>query len=170
MPMNIREYRKADYGKVLESIINFQTYIHKIDTDTLSRDFENKQEAEGYLNQLLDDVEKREGYFYVAEESGKVVGFIVGIIERYSKDSAFYYLTHTSGDIGWIGVIYVNDEFRGRGVAQELITMAKEYLASNGCKRIKLLVLDSNKTAVNVYQKLGFQTHDIEMVLDIEPN
>lgn len=165
--MNIRNYQKEDDNRLVKLVVGFQNYITTVDRDELIKNFESEADARKYLDKLLKDIEEMEGFLFVAEENGQIVGFVHGIIERYKEENTFYSLTHKLGDIGWIGVIYVTTENRCKGIAKSLFEKAQEFIRSKGCKKIKLLVLRDNKNAVELYEKLGFETHDLEMSLDI---
>ena len=57
-----------------------------------------------------------------------------------------------------MGILIGDDDWRGRGVAIEVIKASGNYLANqHGIKTILLGVDGSNKAAVSVYQKVGFK-------------
>ncbi|KKO52712.1 GNAT family N-acetyltransferase [Paenibacillus sp. DMB20] len=64
---------------------------------------------------------------------------------------------------GTIWGVYVSPAYRGQGIAQtlleEVLNRGKEI---EGLKQIHLSVVTANKTASELYKKLGFETYGIE--------
>ncbi len=54
---------------------------------------------------------------------------------------------------GYIWGVYVEPDFRGRGIAKQLTTQAVDYLRSIGCTHA---VLNASPTGRSVYSSLGF--------------
>lgn len=57
------------------------------------------------------------------------------------------------GRVGWIGLLVVNQERRGRGVGTVLMRAAIEYLQCKGAETIRL---EAVERAVPLYKRLGF--------------
>lgn len=77
----------------------------------------------------------------VAEEQGKIIGFIV------------YWILFDNAQICNICVI---DEYRNRGIASVLFDIAEEDFRKHECFNITLEVRVSNVPAINLYLKRGF--------------
>ncbi|MCF2946002.1 GNAT family N-acetyltransferase [Paenibacillus tarimensis] len=64
---------------------------------------------------------------------------------------------------GMIWGVYVSPEYRGKGIAKELlkevINRGKEI---EGLKQINLGAVTTNQAAIDLYKKLGFETYGIE--------
>jgi GNAT superfamily N-acetyltransferase len=58
----------------------------------------------------------------------------------------------------------VADSHRRRGVAQALMAEAAKRAARMGCDRLGLAVEPDNEPAVRLYQALGFEPSDLEVV------
>ncbi len=82
-------------------------------------------------------------YFLVAEENGKVVGYISGVA-RISK-------------IGHIVSIAVDPDYRRRGIGNLLIEALLKKFKNDKMKKVRLEVRVSNKPAINLYVKIGFK-------------
>ncbi|MDD5263972.1 MAG: GNAT family N-acetyltransferase [Candidatus Bipolaricaulis sp.] len=80
---------------------------------------------------------------YVAEENGAVIG--ITIAQREPKTSMWY--------IGTVGVL---PEFRGRGVARELLGKTLAMMRERGGTSARLGVIDGNTPAQSLYQSMGF--------------
>lgn len=58
----------------------------------------------------------------------------------------------------WVGLydIFVDSNFRGQGLGFKLCTSLLETARQNGAKKAYLQVLSNNKSAINLYKKIGF--------------
>ncbi len=81
-----------------------------------------------------------------AFDEDKLVAFTFNGIGSYQS-------IHTAYDTG-TGTI---KKYRGRGIATQIFTHSIPYLKEAGVKRYLLEVLQHNKNAVKLYQKLGFE-------------
>ncbi|SMN20363.1 similar to Saccharomyces cerevisiae YPR051W MAK3 Catalytic subunit of N-terminal acetyltransferase of the NatC type [Maudiozyma saulgeensis] len=57
---------------------------------------------------------------------------------------------------GYIGMLAVQKEFRGQGIAKKLVGLAIDKMISNGCDEIMLETEVENMAALNLYERLGF--------------
>jgi len=96
-------------------------------------------------------------HFVVAECNGKIAGCGFGQIldnpDECSKIKKFAY----------VRLIYVSDEFRGKGIATLIIDDVIKWLKSKGIVDIRLNVYSQNTGAMNLYKKLGFEDFMLEM-------
>jgi GNAT superfamily N-acetyltransferase len=92
--------------------------------------------------QRLIDLEPGGGVF-IAEEDGVLCG----------TASAISY----GSDMAWIGMILVHPEFRGRGIAAQLMTACISYLKE---KQVRSIKLDATDMGRPVYLKLGFKDEE----------
>ena len=166
MAVKIKEFEKDfHYDQLVVLIKNFQDYIARVDDRKKNKPFCSIEDCKKYLDKLINDVSILNGAFYVAEADGKIVGFVQGIINDYKAD-VFYSLTHKPGAHGWIGEIYVDDNYRNQGIATQLIDNISAFFKQNGCIGLRLHVMASNQNARLVYDKLGFTPRDLEMAID----
>ena len=56
-----------------------------------------------------------------------------------------------------IGLIAVNSNFRGKGIASGLIKAAIKSAGKNNFKKIQVVTQSANKPAVSLYKKIGFE-------------
>ena len=91
--------------------------------------------------------------FIVAEESEKIVGYVMGRVERGFSSLKGYKLTKK----GHIVSIAVIDEYRRRGIATQLLEEAlqgfREYEASESFLEVR----ESSTEAIALYKKLGYE-------------
>ena len=59
--------------------------------------------------------------------------------------------------------LYINEECRNKGVATKLIEECKKWAETLGAKIFELNVISENKSALNLYKKLGFSEFEKKM-------
>jgi GNAT superfamily N-acetyltransferase len=80
----------------------------------------------------------RDCHPFVAEADGTVVGTAIA--------------TH-NGDVGWVGLVFVAPEWRGRGLGGELTQATLRCFEELGCRSV---VLAATELGRPVYERLGF--------------
>ncbi len=80
----------------------------------------------------------------VAWHDGRAVGAAVGIPDRHETGSRE------------IVAVWVEPEFRGSGLAQQLVMLLVEWAADASADAIALWVSDGNDVARRVYERCGF--------------
>jgi len=93
---------------------------------------------------------------------GEIVGSGYGLVKAHERD---IYITK---DHGYIGFMYVKEEYRGKGVGQLVLKKLVEWFKVRGITDIRLEVYNNNPKAIKAYEKAGFQSHLIEMQLKIK--
>lgn len=64
-----------------------------------------------------------------------------------------------------IGDLYVQEEYRGDGVAEDLVEQAVDRAREEGCSELTLDVDVGNERAVGFYEKVGFETVQRQMTV-----
>lgn len=165
----IREMSINDRKDIDKMQFDLQKYFSEIDQTHESQSYKDIDDAHLYMQKMIDDANNMDGKIFVAEENGKITGFIQGVIIEHKKgDDIFYDLTHKPSKEGWVGLLFVKPEYRGSGTGQQLLDEMKNYFISKNCTSIRLLVLSDNKHAIAVYEKNGFIRHDLEMTLKVQ--
>jgi len=90
--------------------------------------------------------------FYVAKNVEKVVGYIMGRVETGFSELKRFSLTRK----GHIVSVAVLPEHRKKGVASSLLEKALEGLKEYKVSECFLEVRESNKAAIGLYKKFGF--------------
>ncbi|MGL9724292.1 GNAT family acetyltransferase [Sodalis sp. (in: enterobacteria)] len=83
--------------------------------------------------------------FLVAEVAGEVVGSVMGGYDGH-RGSAYY--------------LGVHPDYRGRGIANALISRLEKKLIARGCPKINLMVRSENDAVISMYEKLGYEMQD----------
>ena len=165
----IREMSINDRKDIDKMQFDLQKYFSEIDQTHESQSYKDIDDAHLYMQKMIDDINNMDGKIFVAEENGKITGFIQGVIIEHKKgDDIFYDLSHSPSKEGWVGLLFVKPEYRGGGTGQQLLDEMKNYFISKNCTSIRLLVLSDNKHAIAVYEKNSFMRHDLEMTLKVQ--
>ncbi|MEJ8305139.1 GNAT family N-acetyltransferase [Saccharibacillus sacchari] len=95
--------------------------------------------------------------FIVAEQNGKVLGYVNGPIIRqaYITDDLFTEIQPNPARVGYQSILglAVSDQARGRGVAKLLMDKLDELAAANDREGV---TLTCKKELIPFYEKLGF--------------
>ena len=81
----------------------------------------------------------------------KTGGKIAGI-----SCTCIYAHNHEKGAVVWVRMIAVAPEFQGRGIGRNLLAQTLQYGVERGAKRAFLHVDLRNKSAVKLYESMGF--------------
>ncbi|MFH6604724.1 GNAT family N-acetyltransferase [Maribacter algicola] len=106
------------------------------------------------------DIEKlisnEEAMVLIAEAGGRPIGCGIGM-----EKEARHYLDHKT--YAYLGLMYVDPQFRGQGVNAIIIERLKNWAYAKGLKEIRLTVYEDNLSAIKAYEKIGFKKHISEM-------
>lgn len=156
--MLIRHYKEEDKKTVISLLSDFWNYLVSLDYMKRLREFEGS--GEKTFSETLKDMKERDGVFYVAEEEGEVIGLIAGVITKPDElDKSI-----DSELIGRITEFYVDPIYRGRGYGKLLMKEIENFFKVRGCKSVKVEVFAPNKNAHMLYQKLGYQERNVDMI------
>lgn len=78
-----------------------------------------------------------------------------------SIKNAVDYLKHKQ--YAYLGFMYVQPEFRGKGINKRIINGLVAWGKGEGISEFRLEVYAENAGAIRAYEKVGFQSHMIEM-------
>ncbi|GGR13611.1 mycothiol acetyltransferase [Streptomyces netropsis] len=111
---------------------------------------------QGSLTQRDLDDRKAQGWFdpkgfFLAEKDGAIVGF------HWTK-------VHADQGIGEVYVVGVRPGAQGGGLGRALTTIGLRHLAGEGLPTAMLYVDADNKPAVTVYERLGFQVYETDLM------
>jgi ribosomal-protein-alanine N-acetyltransferase len=81
--------------------------------------------------------------FLVAEENGKIVGYVIGLVRKWGE--------------GHVVSLAVHPKQRRKGVATALMKELLRRFSDKGLKAARLEVRVSNEAAIKLYEKLGFK-------------
>ena len=84
--------------------------------------------------------------FLGAFQGERLVGTVIGSYDFRMK--------------GWINRLAVDPEYRGKGIAQRLVTEMEQILKGKGVVVIAALIELPNPASINLFKKLGYTVHD----------
>lgn len=122
-------YRIAS-KKDIDQLVEIEN--HSFDTDMLSK------------RQFLYFIEKAHSYLLVLEKKGVIQGY--GLL-----------LFHQGTSLARLYSIAINPSFRGQKLGQKILEKLEEVALEEDCTYIRLEVKVSNKSAINLYEKLGYR-------------
>ncbi|MEU8525698.1 MULTISPECIES: mycothiol synthase [Streptomyces] len=93
--------------------------------------------------------------FFLAEKDGRLVGF------HWTK-------THAEEQLGEVYVVGILPEAQGGGLGKALTAIGLRHLAAQGLPTAMLYVDADNTAAVTVYERLGFATHEVDLMYRTE--
>jgi len=130
--MTIREFRPADYDRVMELWTEGGLPL--------------KPEGRDSRDNIVRQIGLANVRFLVAEEGegGRVVGTVLA--------------TH-DGRKGWINRVAVDATLRKRGLGARLVGEAESWLESQGMDILACLIEDDNAVSMAVFGKLGYKKH-----------
>jgi len=134
--------RKAtlqDIGQLSELFDQYRIFYHK-DSDISG--------AEKFLTERI---ENRDSEIFVAEHEGKLVGFVQLYPLFSSTRMKRYWLLND---------LFVNENYRGKGLSKALIEKAKEMAISPDACGILLETGKSNDIGNSLYPNSGFELYD----------
>lgn len=88
----------------------------------------------------------------VAEEEGRVVGFISAALTRLDRKLK----NEDKSPVGIINDVYTVPEVRGRGTAAALCAAAEDWMRENGVLRCRAEIVSGNENAFAFWKKLGY--------------
>jgi aminoglycoside 6'-N-acetyltransferase I len=92
--------------------------------------------------------------FVAASEDGALIGFLEAGLRSHADGC------DTTRLVGFVEGWFVHEEFRGRGVGEELMRAAEDWARSNGCREMASDALIDNDASIQVHQALGFEIVD----------
>lgn len=115
---------------------------------------------QGSLTQRDLDDRKAESWFdpegfFLAFREGELIGF------HWTK-------THAAERLGEVYVIGLSPDAQGGGLGRALTTIGLRHLAERGLPTAMLYVDADNAAAVSLYERLGFETHETDLMYRTE--
>lgn len=114
----------------------------------------------GYGSFLASVQESDDACVFVAEDGGRVVGYVYAGLEPMSWKEL-------RGPAGFIHDIAVAEGWRRAGVATLLVHAATEWLRQRGAPRVILWSAVPNDAAQRLFNRLGFRSTMVEMTMEL---
>lgn len=75
---------------------------------------------------------------------------------------------HNSDQHAYLGFMYVEPEWRGQGINQLIMNELTAWAKSRQVRHFRLDVFIENQPAIKAYKKAGFESHMVEMVMELK--
>ncbi|MFD2166371.1 GNAT family N-acetyltransferase [Thalassotalea euphylliae] len=105
-------------------------------------------------------IEQNNSHLIIVESNGKPVGS--GYMKILPSPKHHKYDNH-----GYIGFMYVDPDYRGRGLSKTIIDELCHWGKSQGVIEVILEVYDKNVQAIRAYEKSGFKKSLVSMRVEI---
>jgi ribosomal protein S18 acetylase RimI-like enzyme len=161
MAVTIRDMQPADSEAARALIGKLQDYEASLHARRLRWEII----ADAYWAELLSDVYTNDGFIYVAERNGKLIGVAAGWPDQkknLAADPSFW-------RFGYVQDLYVEEECRRQGVGRALMDVAERFFAGKGLDLIRLAVLAKNVTAMTFYEHAGMDRYLMHFTKRISP-
>ncbi len=153
--VRIREYREADRKTVVRLIEEMQRAMMAFD------DLKERTVKPGYgtarLNGILKAISKKKESLYIAEVSGRAVGYVNSHLPEKPSRADILGLREPRKVFGEIDMIYVEPGYRHRGISSGLMGRAEAWLRKNGCNVVIVAYYAKNRKAISLYKKRGYK-------------
>jgi (aminoalkyl)phosphonate N-acetyltransferase len=116
-----------------------------------------KEIGASYADYLLKNIADNNGNILLAWHAGEPIGLICSWIDQDNDQL----LQDGFRDHAYISDIYVTAEWRGKGVAQELIKFIEKRMYDKGCRRIRVCSKATNILAMSFYEAEGYRAYEV---------
>lgn len=107
------------------------------------------------INHLKEYIESIDSFIFVAEDNGKLVGYIAGSI----RDDYYRNVNKAAK----IKNFLIAKEYRNKKIGKSLFNKTKEYLKKMGVDYLEVSVDINNEKTTAAYKKLGFIDHSLTL-------
>jgi len=137
----------------IEDAKNLLNLLKKLDAETTFLLYE-KDERNSTIEQQRKNIQEqleKGSLTFVLEDNKKLVGYVFGNIFTANRKKHCMNLA-----------IAILQEYTGKGYGTKLMNTIEEYAINNGITRLELEVANTNKVAISLYQKTGFEEEGIK--------
>ena len=144
--MEIRQIQIGD----AENLLNLMNKVEAETTFLLYEKDERNRTIEQQRKNIQEQLEKG-SLTFVLEGNKQLVGYVFGNIFTANRKKHCMNLA-----------IAILQEYTGKGYGTKLMNTIEEYAINNGITRLELEVAKTNKVAISLYQKIGFEVEGIK--------
>ena len=156
----VRAVESSDKNIIIEMLQSLQDYERALHPGRRP----GADVAEFRYKRITDAAENFNGAVLVAIEKSEIVGLTAGwmiIDEDQLQD-----MEHR--EHGYISVLFVSPEHRGKDIAQKLLNSIEQHLVSVGANRLSINTLARNGPAVTASRAAGFEPFEMKLEKFIE--
>lgn len=155
----IRPATVADTPAIGELWEKLVTHHNQLDGDLL------RAAADGayrYARSLSYRLEDSHTCVLVAEEDGRIVGYVLGVVVDLVPDM----FEAVAG--GFLADIFVEEAYRGRGIGRALVHNLADWFRARGLRQFEWHVATQNKAALAFWESVGGRGMMIRMRADLD--
>lgn len=155
LPQGIRDVDLArDRDALISCVGDLQEYERYFDAELPA----GERFATRYFDAMLQRCRAFRGRILVAEDQGRVVGFmcVLGQVPEVQGNGRTQ--VHAM-----LGELYMAPEHRSQGVGRVLVDAAETHARSCGARRLRVQVLAGNEPARALYDRAGFAERLVEL-------
>lgn len=143
--MTIRPYQPEDLERIRQiTVESFEPVSIDRNIETEFGFVAGKDWKERKARDVTTDCEVQPDGVFVAEEEGRVVGYITTRLDRFTG-------------IGRIPNLAVDERYRGYGLGSDLIRHALDWMREQGMAMAKIETLAQNERGQALYPRFGFR-------------
>jgi len=159
MSFLIRDYDSARDGhRLRQCVVELQEFERRLEPSLP----QGEAMADPYLAFLLERCARSSGRILVAEKDNTVAG-LVAVLTRVSPEEP----DEARQEYAYISDLVVVARYRGRGLGRILLEHAEALARKSGATTLRVGVLAKNHIAHGLYQQLGFNDFQVQMVKDL---
>lgn len=136
----------------MKDVEQFLKMLKQLDTETKFMLYDP-----GERTTTIDDIKKKiensretNSLILAAEQDGSIAGYLTAEREPYNRVLHCAYI-----------VVGILKDYRGMGIGTQLFEKLEAWARSSGITRLELTAMTHNKTAVSLYQKMGFEIEGV---------
>ncbi len=164
MEITYREYAEEDKKDLIALEHELEEFQKQI--DPLKRVQNLKGFAELEIENTLKDLNKNKGRIWFAMDGNTKIGCVIGI--AWNKQPEKSRLEIGPHKLGEVMHLYVEKEYRGKGIGKQLLSLIENYFRKENCDSVWLDVFSPNINAHELYKKVGFVDRQIGMLKDLK--
>lgn len=111
-----------------------------------------KDARQEYSRHIAGALHTRYMHVFVAEVEGEIIGYIYGEVQERRP-------IFPAGKFGFISDIYVEEEWRRKGVGRRLFYQMRDWMMKERITAIELLAAERNPYSVAFWESLGFVSY-----------
>lgn len=131
---------------------------HEDISDDFTLAWNGKRKWAKYIEEKFNEISTK---LIVAEEDGKVVGFMLCLLSPNTP-------VFKERKIGVISDVFVLEQRRRKGVTKKMLDVAIKWFKKNKVRSVRLGVANANLEARAVWRRMGFEPYMIYKRLDLD--
>ncbi len=152
-------YKKADINCINDLVdLKIKQTLFNYNRDGLVMKNENIA-RENIKKILLQELNKTIYFFVAINEKNKAVACNGVVIHQMVPSDSFL-----NGKKAYVTSVYTDEEYRRKGIQNELMKMVLDFLKEAECSKIELDA--SNPNAIRLYEKFGFRKDNTKYILE----